>query len=307
MFKLLPRPEIHFAALHVNYFPVMATAFPSGLDLVQSYSLYIHAKHCCGVHYLNSALFRMGPRNFSHSLVPPFCCVRQELFVFPLHCDFSFTTRSQCSCLWATCHISTLPVYTFSNGPLYTGFERVLHTHPQSHANYLPSFKLFPRHPKNLLLQHQTTMFRDFFLSPLPIPTAFLGLCSVEHRAAVSCDHSSHELQGCWKRSSPKIKPVWKVRQGSKPLPYTVGTLDIKATRKMLTYPVMQTPETPKIIVTHQTLHYFPQSPACAGLFLLFSVFCKQLGLEMRMQVHLFQPCRYLITTALLQVMKHRH
>lgn len=40
--------------IHVNYFPVMATVFSSGLDLVQTYSLYIHAKHCCEVHYLNS-------------------------------------------------------------------------------------------------------------------------------------------------------------------------------------------------------------------------------------------------------------
>lgn len=238
----------------------MATAFPSGLDLVQSYSLYIHAKHCCGVHYLNSALFRTGPRNFSRcalwfllSAVSDRSCLFSPYTVISLsppgHSALVYeplVTFPHCQCILSLMAHYTQVLKEFST-----------HTHKAMPITFL------------LLSSSQgtqkTSCFNiklprsEIFFSPLcPSPQLFWVCAVLSTGAAASCDHSSHELQGCWKRSSPKIKPVWKIRQGSKPLPYTVGTLDIKATRKMLTYPVMQTLETPKIIVTHQTLHYFP-------------------------------------------------
>lgn len=58
-------------------------------------------------------------------------------------------------------------------------------------------------------------------------------------------------------------------------LPHTATRLDIKATKKKLTYAVMKTLEIKERIVTNQPLPHIPQSPAYSSLFLLSSVFCK--------------------------------
>lgn len=144
-------PDLRSTLLYINYILVMATVFPSGLDLLQTYSLYIHAKHCCEVHYLNSAVLGWA---LSVLFGSSFLLCQTGAAELSPYTVISLSRRGH-----------NVPVYkalvTFPDcqcilslmAPFYIGLERVLCKQPQSHANYLPSW-FIPRHPKKFLLQH---------------------------------------------------------------------------------------------------------------------------------------------------------
>lgn len=138
--------------------------------------------------------FRMGPCNFSHCALWFLLSTASDTrylfsptlwFLFHHQVTMSFFTRH-------LSHFQAASVCFLSQH--ITGFERVLCRQPQSHANYLPSFKLFPRFPKNQMPHCQTTTCTDVTFSPSDFPLFPLCLHCTQHRAVLSCDHSSHEL-----------------------------------------------------------------------------------------------------------------
>ena len=117
IFKLLPSSEIHFSIHSCQLFHSYGNCLSSGLDLMQPYSPYIHAKHCCEVHYLKFAgLGWVHVISLTVLSGSSFLLHQTRDICFPLPYDFSFTIRSRCHSLQATCHISRLPVYVFSHG-----------------------------------------------------------------------------------------------------------------------------------------------------------------------------------------------
>lgn len=104
----------------------MTTAFPLALTLCN----LTHAKHCCEVHYLKSTVLGWA-HVISLTVLSGFSFLLHQTrhICFPLPYDFSFTIRSRCHSLQATCHISRLSVYVFSHSTSQVLKEFSANTH----------------------------------------------------------------------------------------------------------------------------------------------------------------------------------
>lgn len=184
--------------------------------------------------------FRMAPCNFSHCALWFLLSTASNTLFSP---TLWFLLHWQVTMSFFTCHLShfqTSRVCFLSQHIIR--FERVLRKDSQSYTNYLPSFKLFPRHPKeanaSTLNYHGQGCFSFgyLFFSALHASASALAFVQRSAQGTTVLWQQIPWATGMLKKIINKYEINMKYKAWEQVtlshLPHTTTRLDIKATRK---------------------------------------------------------------------------